>query len=169
MIESALKGTDPKILGIKASGDEICMPHFENISLEEDKSFPLRMYPYELINLSSGWLPNPPYLNKTLFDDQLKKDQSFVDINPDTAEGYNLKQGDSVFIESPKGRIQALVNIFEGAMPGIVFMPLGLGHSAYDDFLRGKGANPNEIVYGGRDPLSGQTVWWNTPVRLVKA
>jgi anaerobic selenocysteine-containing dehydrogenase len=169
MIESALKGTDPKILGIKASGDEICMPHFENISLEEDKSFPLRMYPYELINLSSGWLPNPPYLNKTLFDDQLKKDQSFVDVNPDTAEGYNLKQGDSVFIESPKGRIQALVNIFEGAMPGIVFMPLGLGHSAYDDFLRGKGANPNEIVYGGRDPLSGQTVWWNTHVRLVKA
>jgi anaerobic selenocysteine-containing dehydrogenase len=169
LIDSSLKGIDLKTLGIKASGDEICMPHFENISLEEDKSFPLRMYPYELINLSSGWVPNPPYLNKTLFDDQLKKDQSFVDINPDTAEGYNLKQGDSVFIESPKGRIQALVNIFEGAMPGIVFMPLGLGHSAYDDFLRGKGANPNEIIYGGRDPLSGQTVWWNTPVRLVKA
>jgi anaerobic selenocysteine-containing dehydrogenase len=169
LIDSSLKGIDLKTLGIKTSGDEICMPHFENTSLEEDKLFPLRMYPYELINLSSGWIPNPPYLNKTLFDNQLKKDQSFVDINPETAEEYNLRQGDSVFIESQKGRIQALVNIFEGAMPGIVFMPLGLGHSAYDDFLRDKGVNPNDIIYGGRDPLSGQTVWWDTPVRLVKA
>jgi len=169
LIESSLKGIDLKTLGIKASGDEICIPHYEKASFEEDREFPLRMCPYELINLSSGWLPNPPYLNKTLFDDQLKKGKSFLDINPETAEEYSLKQGDRVFVESPKGRIQALVNIFEGAMPGIVFMPMGLGHSAYDDFLRDKGSNPNEIIHGGIDPLSGQTIWWDTPVRLVKA
>jgi len=169
LIKSALKGIDPKTLGIKASGDEICMPHFEDTSLEADKSYPLRMYPYELINLASGWVPNPPYLNKTLFDDQLKKNQSFVDINPDTAKEYDLKPGDSIFVESPKGSIQALVNTFEGAMPGIVFMPLGFGHRAYDDFLKGKGSNPNDIICGGKDPLSGETVWWDTPVRLIKA
>ncbi|HJX33777.1 MAG TPA: molybdopterin-dependent oxidoreductase [Desulfatiglandales bacterium] len=169
LIDASLKGVDLKALGIKASGDEVCIPHYEKASLEEDKIFPLRMCPYELINLSSGWLPNPPYLNKTLFDDQLKKGQSFLEINPDTAEEYDLRQGDSVFVESPKGRIRALVNVFEGAMPGIVFMPMGLGHSAYDDFLRDKGSNPNEIIHGGIDPLSGQTIWWDTPVRLVKA
>jgi menaquinone reductase, molybdopterin-binding-like subunit len=169
-IESTLRGADLKVLGIKASGDELCMPHFESIAFEEDvKSFPLRMRPYELINLSSGWVPNPPYLNKTLFDNELKSSRSFVDVNPDTAKDYNLKQGDRVFVESPRGRLEALVNLFEGAMPGIVFMPLGLGHSAYDDFLQGKGVNPSEIIYGGRDPLSGQAVWWNTPVRLTKA
>jgi anaerobic selenocysteine-containing dehydrogenase len=169
MIESSLKGIDLKALGVKVSGDEICIPHYEKASSEEDRAFPLRMCPYELINLSSGWLPNPPYLNKTLFDDQLKKGQSFLDINSETAEEYSLKQGDRVFVESPKGRIQALVNIFEGAMPGIVYVPMGLGHSAYDDFLRDKGSNPNEIIHGGIDPLSGQTIWWDTPVRLVKA
>ncbi len=169
LIASSLNGIDTGALGIKASGDEICIPHFEDASLKADDSFPLRMYPYELINLSSGWIPNPPYLNKTLLDDQLKKDQSFVDINPDTAEQLGIKHGDMIFIESPQGRIQALVNIFEGAMPGIVFMPLGFGHSAYDDFLRGKGSNPNEIIFGGKDPLSGQTVWWDTPVRVIKA
>lgn len=169
MIESALKGIDAGALGINVSGDEICMPHFEDASPDEDNSFPLRMYPYELINLASGWIPNPPYLNKTLFDNQLKKDQSFVDINPDTAAEYDLKQGDMVIIESPGGRVQALVNLFEGAMPGIVFMPLGLGHTAYDDFLRDRGANPNEIIYGKIDPLSGQNIWWDTPVRITKA
>jgi len=169
IIESSLKGIDTKALGIKASGDEICIPHFEDTSSEDDKSFPLRMYPYELINLASGWVPNPPYLNKTLFDNQLKIDQTFADINPDTAKEYNFKQGDSIFIESPKGKIQAKVNLFEGAMPGIVFMPLGLGHSAYDDFLKGRGSNPNDIIYGERDPLSGHNIWWDTPVRLIKA
>jgi menaquinone reductase, molybdopterin-binding-like subunit len=169
LIASSFKGIDTEALGMKASGDEICIPHFEDTTSDADDSFPLRMYPYELINLASGWIPNPPYLNKTLLDDQLKKDQSFVDINPDTAEQSGIRQGDSVFIESPRGKVQALVNIFKGAMPGIVFMPLGFGHSAYDDFLRGKGVNPNEIIYGGRDPLSGQTIWWDTPVRIIKA
>ena len=72
-------------------------------------------------------------------------------------------------IESPKGIVEVRVNIFEGAMPGIVYLPLGFGHWAYDAFLRGKGANPNQIIDGGKDPLSGHSVWWNTPVRLTKA
>jgi len=168
-IESAIKGTDPRALGIKASGDEICMPHFEDTSDKDSPAFPLRMYPYEMINLASGWSPDPPYINKTLFDDQLIKDLSYVEINPDTAKEYGIKQGDSIFIESSGGKVQALVNLFEGAMPGIVFMPLGFGHRAYDDFLKGKGANPNDIIIGARDPLSGHAVWWDTPVRLIKA
>jgi menaquinone reductase, molybdopterin-binding-like subunit len=169
-IDSVLKVADLKTLGIKATGDDARMPHFEEIAYDTDiKSFPLKMQPYEHINLSSGRLPNPPYLNKTIFDDELSKDQSYVDIHPDTAKDYNLKQGDKVFIESPKGKLQVLANLSEGAMPGVVFMPLGLGHSAYDDFVSGKGVNPNEIIFGGKDPLSGQPVWWDTPVRLIKA
>lgn len=169
-IDSTLKGADLKTLGIKATGDEARMPHFEEIAYEVDtKAFPLRMRPYEHLNLSSGRLPNSPYMNKTLFDDELVENQSFMDINPDTATEYNLKQGDSVIIESPNGRLQALANLTESAMPGTVFMPLGFGHSAFDDFVRGKGVNPNEIIYGGKDPLSGQPVWWDTPVRLIKA
>jgi hypothetical protein len=46
---------------------------------------------------------------------------------------------------------------------------LGFGHTAYDEFMKGKGVNPNEIIYAGKDPLSGLPVWWNTPVRILKA
>ncbi len=53
-------------------------------------------------------------------------------------------------------------------MPGIVYLPLGFGHTAYDEFLKGKGVNPNNIVQAGQDPISGYPVWWNTPVKLVK-
>ena len=159
-----------KNMELAVRGDEVFMPHYEPLKSESYKQdYPLRMVPYEMINLSSGWLPSPPYLNKTLFDHQLLKNESFAEINPKTAAEYNLKQGDRVTIESPKGKVHVRVSLFEGAMPGIVYLPLGLGHTAYDDFLRGKGVNPNHIIFPGKDPLSGHPVWWNTPVRLKKA
>lgn len=157
-------------MGLGVRGDEAYMPHYELLKSESyKKDYPLRMVPYEMINLSSGWLPSPPYLNKTLFDHQLLKNESFAEINPETATTYNLKEGDRVILESPKGKVQVRVNLFEGAMPGIVYLPLGLGHTAYDDFLQGKGVNPNHIIFPGNDPLSGHPVWWDTPVRLKKA
>ncbi|MBN1849540.1 MAG: molybdopterin-dependent oxidoreductase [Deltaproteobacteria bacterium] len=156
-------------MGIHAKGDDAFMPHFESLVSEEDHGhYPLKMVPYEMINLSSGPYPNPPYLNKTLFDNQLFGDESFIEINPRTAADYHLGQGDRVVVGSSRGEVQVRVNLFEGAMPGIVYMPLGFGHTAYDDFLRGKGVNPNRIIAGGRDPLSGYSIWWSTPVKLTK-
>ena len=156
-------------MGITAKGDEAFMPHYEaSPSAVDKKKYPLRMVPYELINLSSDWLPNPPYLKKTLFDHQLTKNESFAEINPKTAKEHNLKQGDRVIIQSPKGEVTVRVNLFNGAMPGVVYLPLGLGHTAYDDYQRGQGINPNEILDGGKDPLSGQTIWWDTHVRIIK-
>ncbi|MBL7175564.1 MAG: molybdopterin-dependent oxidoreductase [Desulfobacteraceae bacterium] len=158
-----------KNMGIHVMDDEAFMPHYEPVKSEKEHGkYPLLMVPYEMINLSSGWLPNPPYLNKTLFDHQLLKDASFAEINPKTAAGHNLVEGDMVMIESPKGKVQVRVNLFEGAMPGIVYLPLGFGHTAYDKFLQGKGVNPNHIISEGKDPLSGYPVWWNTPVKLTK-
>jgi len=158
-----------KEMGIAVGADEATMGHYEPITPEGDNAkYPLRMLPYEMINLASGWIPNPPFLYKTLFENQLLKDKSFAAINPKTAGEYGLGQGDEVIVESPKGKVQVRVNLFEGAMPGIVFLPLGFGHTAYDEFLRGKGANPNDIIQAGNDPLSGHAVWWNTRVQLIK-
>jgi hypothetical protein len=53
-------------------------------------------------------------------------------------------------------------------MPGVVYLPSGMGHTAYDEFIRGKGANPNEVIIPKKDPLSGEPVWWNTSVTLSK-
>ncbi len=164
-VESALKE-----MGIAVKGDEAFMPHYEPPATSVDpKTYPLRMMPYELINLSSGWVPNPPHLKKTLFDNQLRKDESFAEINPKTAAEYRLEQGDRVVIESPKGALQVRVNLFEGAMPGVVYLLLGLGHTAYDAYQRGQGVNPNKIIDSGKDPVSGQAVWWETRVRMRKA
>jgi anaerobic selenocysteine-containing dehydrogenase len=158
-----------KNMGMAEKGDAVFMPHYEPAPSDVDRSeYPLVMMPYEMINLASAWTPNPPYLYKTLFDDQLKKDDSFAEINPKTASKYGLKDGDPAIIKSPAGTVRVRVNLFEGAMPGIVYLPLGFGHTAYDEFSVGKGINPNDIIHGGKDPLSGHPVWWNTPVQLIK-
>jgi anaerobic selenocysteine-containing dehydrogenase len=169
-IELACDDYALKNMGIAEKGDAVFMPHYEPALSDADRSaYPLLMMPYEMINLASGWTPNPPYLNKTIFDNQLRKDESFAEINPKTASKYGLKEGDRVIIKSPAGTVRVRVSLFEGAMPGIVYLPLGFGHTAYDEFSRGKGVNPNDIIHVGQDPLSGHPVWWNTPVQLIKA
>jgi hypothetical protein len=47
-------------------------------------------------------------------------------------------------------------------------MPLGFGHTAYDEYQKDKGVNPNNIVKALNDPVSGYPLWWNTPVKLIK-
>jgi anaerobic selenocysteine-containing dehydrogenase len=158
-----------RLLGIQAKGDEAFMPHYEPVKPEgEGTRFPFVMVPYGMINLSSNWLPPPPFLYKTLTDDQLKKKESFAEINPRTAAEHKLKEGDLVMVESPSGRAKVQIHLFEGAMPGVVYLPMGFGHAAYDEFINGKGASPNQVVSGGRDPLSGYPIWWSTPVRFQK-
>ena len=92
----------------------------------------------------------------------------FAEINPETASAYNLKEGDRVIVKSGKGQLQVRVHLFHGAMPGVVYLPMGFGHTAYDEYQRGKGVNPNDIIDGWVDPLSGQKIWWDTPVTIEK-
>jgi anaerobic selenocysteine-containing dehydrogenase len=169
LIDQAIHRASAKDMRIEARGDEACMAHYAAPQAGADSSaYPLTMLPYEMINLASGWIPSPPFLYKTIFETQLLKDLSFAAVNPKTAAKYGLKQGDLVAVQSPAGEVQARIDLFEGAMPGIVYMPLGFGHTGYDEFLKGKGVNPNAIVQAGEDPVSGYPVWWNTPVKLVK-
>jgi anaerobic selenocysteine-containing dehydrogenase len=172
-VATLAQGTSPKSamerMGIAAEGDEAFLPHFEKPrTVAGREKYPLLLMPYELINLGCGFVPTPPYLQKTLFDDQIRKNDSFADINPETAAMYGLKQGDAVYIESHHGRVRARVNLAAGVMPGVLFLPMGLGHKGFGEFLRGKGANPGTIVETRKDPIGGQAVWWETRVRVTK-
>jgi len=156
-------------MGIRVAGVEALMGHYEAPKLGVDRSkYPLFMVPYEMINLSGGWIPTPPFLYKTIFAGQLLKNESFAAMNPATAAKYKLHQGDRAVVKSPLGQLQVRVDLFEGAMPGRVYMPLGFGHTAYDEYQKGKGVNPNNIVKALNDPVSGYPLWWNTPVKLIK-
>jgi len=156
-------------MGIEVQGDEAFMPHYEPVLPGRADEDTLMLIPYELFNLSTGWLPSPPYLTKTLFDTQLRKQDSFAEINPGTAAKHGLREGDRVTIQSDAGEVTARLHFFEGAMPGNLYLPLGLGHTEGGVYLKGKGANPTDLIVGGTDPVSGHIQWWGTRVRVKKA
>ena len=53
-------------------------------------------------------------------------------------------------------------------MMNFMFINLRYCADAYDDFSRNKGINPNFLIHSGRDPLSGNPVWWDTPVKITR-
>lgn len=130
---------------------------------------PLYLVPQSLILLQSGYWPNPPFLTKSLGEEILQENRSVVQIHPQTARSLSLQEGDRIEIQASKGKIVAQVHLFEGAQPDCLFIPLGLGHSAFDATLRGRGANPYPILEPVVDPITGLEVIGATRVKIKKA
>ncbi len=171
-VKEAARGGDTKTvlrrIGVEAGGDDAYMPHYEPAVSADPSGDALVLVPYELFNHSTDWLPNPPFLIKTLFDNQLRKDESFAEVNPETAARHHLKEGDRILVQSDAGEARVRVHLFEGAMPGHLYLPLGFGHTAYGVYQKDKGINAAKLVAGRRDPVTGATVWWATSVRVKK-
>jgi hypothetical protein len=72
-------------------------------------------------------------------------------------------------LSTPKGNAMVKVNLCEGIMPDLVGLVTGLGHTAYDKFLAGKGVNPNELMSPVEDPGTGLEAAWGIRVKLTRA
>jgi anaerobic selenocysteine-containing dehydrogenase len=150
----------------KAGGEKAAA----QIAIEGDENaYPLVLFPYNSIRLANGFIANPPFLTKTVPDTVLKGNDLVVEINPKTAKSrfLYLNEGDTAILSTPKGEVKVRVHLFEGIMPGYVGMPRGLGHTAYDSYLAGKGANVNAVMGPVEDPVSGLDAAWGIRVKLT--
>jgi anaerobic selenocysteine-containing dehydrogenase/Fe-S-cluster-containing dehydrogenase component len=75
---------------------------------------------------------------------------SWVEIHPDTAREMNVREGEILRLTSATGTIEAPAYVYAGIHPGTVGVPLGLGHTEYGDWARGRGTNALDLL-GGRD------------------
>lgn len=132
------------------------------------KEFPLWMIPQSLLLLQSNYWANPPFLTKYLGEETLVKNSLVVQMHPQTAGSLSLREGQQVEIQSANGKITAQMHLFEGVRPNCVFVPLGLGHTAFDPTLKDRGANPYPILDTEVDPLTGLNVAWATRVKILK-
>ena len=140
------------------------------VAAEGDSStFPLILVPYDSIRLASGSIGNPPFMTKTVAATVLVKNDVFVEVNPETARKYQLNEGTQAVLATPKGEGKVRIHLSEGVMPGLVAMPTGLGHTAFDDFLAGKGVNVNELIGPVEDAASGFDAAWGIRATLAKA
>jgi anaerobic selenocysteine-containing dehydrogenase len=148
--------------------DISCMPHFKKAKMDTD-GFNLLLMPENMLLISDNGRGSPPFVIKQLSDDVLLQDELSIQISSITALYNNeLKDGDRVLLESPHGGVVVRVHIYDGVRDGIVLIPLGFGHTAYDEFLKNKGINARRILATKKDPISGLPVWWATPGRITK-
>ena len=106
---------------------------------------------------------------KTVPDTTLKKNDGFIEVNPLTAKSVGLTQGAYAQLTTPVGEAKVRVNLSEGIMPGVVAMARGLGRTAFDKFIKGKGINVNNLIGPVEDPTTGLDAAWGIKAKLVKA
>jgi len=155
---------------MEARGDDLFLPHFEGAATPgPTEQFPFLLNTYKLISLAGGKGANQPWLEQEPAVHLENGWESWVEINPDTATGLGIADGDWVWLESAQGRIKVRARTFVGAAPQVLNMPVGWGHRAYGHWARNRGQNPNDILAPRVDPLRAQPLWAGTRVRVVKA
>ena len=146
------------------------MPAYTPMKPEGDADFyPLVLISYNSMRLPAGYIGAPPFLVKALEDTILKGNQVLVEINPETAREMKLADGKPAVLETPRGKAKVMIQYANGIMPGVVALPHGLGHTAYDKFLAGKGVNFNSLVSAMEDPASGFDAAWGIRAKLSRA
>jgi anaerobic selenocysteine-containing dehydrogenase len=162
--------TDTVELGITATGPTLNLAHHEPpVYAGDPEEFPLHLVPYRVIADAGCRAPNSPLLWE-LYGLHLKERwQSWIEINPETAHRLGIEDRDLVWVESPLGRIQLKARLYEGAMPDVVSIPMGGGHTAGGRWAHQMGGgNVADLVVPQTDPLAGSAAWASTRVRVTK-
>ena len=154
---------------ISARGDTVFLPHYEEQRFYAPEArYDLHLMTFPLITSGNGKGGNLPMMQE-LFG-MLAREfwTSWIEVGTDTALKYGISDGDIVTVSSPNGTLELKAKIHPGVMPGIVYIPFGMGHKNYGRYARGIGVNPNEVLQEDYDFLSGQPSLISTMVELRK-
>jgi anaerobic selenocysteine-containing dehydrogenase len=129
----------------------------------------LALAPVVKLKVGSAKIAIPPFnTNAIRFDEMLGKDM-YVFMNGATAGNLGVKQDDAVKLSAAAGECKARVRIFEGVMNDTVVAPLGYGHTAWDDFSRGKGDNVYKLLAAEAEGETGFSRFATARVTVSKA
>ncbi len=129
----------PALLAGAATGVSAAAPAFDGDGEFTFVPYPSTMY-YDGRGANKPWLlENPDPITKVTW-------QSWVELNPATAERVDLREGEIVEVVSPHGSVRAQVVVFPGIREDTVAMPLGLGHTEYGRYAKGRGVNALDLL-----------------------
>lgn len=101
--------------------------------------FPSSMY-HDGRGTNKPWLlENPDPVTKITW-------QSWVEVNPETAKRIDVREGEYLELTSPHGTIRAQVCVYPGIREDVLAMPLGLGHTEYGRYAKGRGVNALDLL-----------------------
>jgi anaerobic selenocysteine-containing dehydrogenase len=166
------KDLDQILAGLKveAKGNKAFLPHYETPrSAGDEKTYPFHLIDYKLMTMAEGRSANQPYLQEIIGPQLYERWDSWVEINPETAEGLGIEDGDLIWVESKAGKAKVKARHFPGAQPDCIHIPYGQGHKAYGRWAKGRGVNPNDLHVREYDYLGGFPSFYSTRVKVYKA
>jgi anaerobic selenocysteine-containing dehydrogenase len=155
----------------KGRGEDLdYLPHYRGPKfLGEEAHYPLLLLPYQPLMVIENGSQNYPWAQEIFLPMHGIGWGNLVEINPETAHGLKLSDGEEVWIESLFGKIKGRVKCSEGVHPKVVAIASGQGHYAYGKWQKGIGVNPYEILGTDFDWISGQAAFFNTRVKIYPA
>ncbi len=156
--------------GLKLEEDLSHLPHYEPPQFQGAAAqYPLYLRPFQIVTLMEGEGANRPLLMEMAGYLSFVRWNSWAEISHETASRLGIKDRDWIWIESSVGKLKTQARVTKTVMPGIIFLPYGLGHSAYGRFAAGRGVNPNQITMLQKEVVSGLLVRNNTRVKVYPA
>jgi anaerobic selenocysteine-containing dehydrogenase len=164
-----LKQTD-RFFASKDLKDSSLLPHWEEPKKTGDeKEYPFHLHIYRTMALTGGRNANEPWLQEVFGPHLFERWETWVELNPETAKGLGISDGDWVWVESTAGKIKVKARIYKGAMPEVANIPFGSGHRSGGRWASGLGENPYRLLGDDLDPLTGHPLNGSTRVKIYKA
>ncbi len=109
-----------------------------------------------------------PAQNLTIVpDNELINTATFVKMNAETASWFGVSEGSSITIEGAGQKLPVKVHLSENVMTGVIAAPLGFGHSAFDQYSKGKGVNILRVLAARVEEGAGVAVWDGAAVNIA--
>lgn len=141
-------------------------PHSEPEFQGDPKEFPYHFQPYPSVQFGDGNSAHLPWMQELPDPVSSTMWGLPVEVDPKTAAQLGVVNGDFVRVVSPTGSIEAQVYVHPAAVPGVVSMAIGQGHTHFGRYASGRGVNPLTIVAAAWERESGVLAFGATRVRL---
>lgn len=132
------------------------------------RRFPLLFQPYLSLQYHDGNAANLPWMQELPDPSSSAMWDLPVEIDPRTAGRLNIANGDWVRVESPAGTLDAPAYVHPAALPGVVSMAIGEGHTRYGRYASGRGANPLSILAPVWESSTGALAFGATRVQIAR-
>jgi anaerobic selenocysteine-containing dehydrogenase len=130
--------------------------------------YPYQFQPYVSLQFHEGSGANLPWMQE-LPDPASSSIWGLpVEIDPKTAASLRVSSGDIVRVESPHGSFEAPAYVHPGAVPQVVSMAIGDGHTHYGRYASGRGANPLSILAPVQEKSTGAPALGGTRIKLSR-
>ncbi len=159
-------------LGITQTGDPVFLPHYEPVVYVGDaEEYPFVLNLITLMSLGSyPAAANLPTLQEISGMTVGETWNSWLEMNPESAEKLGLQDREMVWVENAQGkRFKVRLRLVPGVRPDVVNLPYNQGHRAIGRWARDRGVNGLELMALATEPVSGLAALTGTRVRVYRA